>query len=356
MKVLGLIFYLLCVIYMSSCRYWPLEERMARDFNQKDEVGGTRNLRNLGKLNQSAVTNLSFIDSDLWDEIFNYPEDSVKNSDYGEQIVFPENEFDFPLDVEKQQRIDDFQVNDAREETNDRDEIDKDNLEKRDRGSGSKILEGREVEFRDNVENDDGDLGGERKVYDYLLEKVQTYSAKLLNERDHFYLTKLFSNIPFDKISSDFSSEEKQDKVYAGLGYNVGLIERLGTLFDKLLLTNISNGILEVFDDVLSVLTELSQYPKDSLELLNEEILANIREQDIDIKRISDALDNIVQVKEELVEDIRNNIESLGSIDDESEIISLLKEDFGRGKYKLKISALREVAMLISNLVVNIKH
>ncbi|AFI31773.1 hypothetical protein [Borrelia crocidurae] len=353
MKILGLIFYLLCVMNMSSCRYWPLDERMDKDFNQKDEVGGTRNLKKLGKLNQSEVTNLSFISSDLWDEIFNHPEDSVKSSDYGEQIVFPENEFDFQLDVEKQQRIDDFQSDDAREGVNGGDEIDKDNLDKTDRVDGNKILEEREVEFRDNFENDDSDLGGEGKVYDSLLEKVQTYKAKFLNERDQFYLTKLFSNIPFDKISSDFSFEEEQDKVYAGLGYNVGLIARLGNLFDKLLLTNISNGILEVFDDVLSVLSELSQYPKDSLELLNEEILANIRERDIDIKRISDALDNIVQLKEELVEDIRDNIESLGSIDDESEIISLLQKDFGEGKYKMKISVLREFAMLISNLVVN---
>ncbi|WP_024653739.1 hypothetical protein [Borrelia persica] len=329
MKMLVFIFYLLFVMNMSSCKYWDIRDDTKGGVGQGDESVDSY-LKDLGITDQSKLKNLARIGLDSLDELFVQAEGRDDIDGIREGVALPENGFDSNLGAQELQKGDGFKSS----------------------GTGAEVNEqGTEQGNRDE------DLDSRKhSVYDALVEKVRIYNARLANERNQFNETELSSNIPFDKISSSFYSEDKQDEIYAGLRYDTDFVEKLSKIFDKLLLKNSSSDALETYNNVLLVFRSLSSYPKGSLDLLNEGTLEKIKEQntDVEIKNIIDTLDSLVKTKDELVDHFKNSIESLSDLNNEVEIIAELRDKFlrdGGNRYVKRIGALSELSMVIARLV-----
>ncbi|AHH03979.1 Hypothetical protein BHY_1028 (plasmid) [Borrelia nietonii YOR] len=338
MKIVGLVFYLLCALGMSSCRYWALEDeyKMGAGGSRQDEADG---LHYMGT-NQAKIKNLTLANADLQDEDLQELRGSA-----GEQAVISPG-----IQLKPGDRLD----------------------EDRDRGErGGKI----EVKSKGEGEGGHKNIGlgnsqngangvdgskAENTSYPELLERIQTLKEKLENELIQFNLTNLSFDIPFNKIASDFNSKDKQDEVYAGLGHDVELIEKLGGIFDRLNLISppCSNRSTKVSHGVLSVLSNLSHRLKESLNHFSDEVLEKTKnhKKKHDIDLIVDSLDSIMKIRDHLINKIRDSVESAESVTEEEAIIDVLDKNFVNAKdINFRVSALREFSMAITNTVKNLE-
>ncbi|AHH13012.1 Hypothetical protein BHO_0024700 (plasmid) [Borrelia hermsii YBT] len=339
MKIIGLVFYLLCALGMSSCRYWALEDeyKMGAEGRQQDEAN---DLHYMGT-NQAKIKSLVLANADLRDEDLQKLRGSA-----GEQEGISSG-----MQLRPGDGVDGDRNRDERE----------DKIEIKNKGEG----EGEHKNIGLGIsQNDASGVNGGSKAENTscpeLLERIQTLKEKLENELSQFNLTNLSFDIPFSKIASGFNSKDKQDEVYAGLGHDAELIEKLGGIFDRLNLISpsSSNRSTKVSHGVLSVLSNLSHRLKEALNHFSDEVLEKIRnhKKKDDIDLIVGSLDSIMKIRDYLISKIRDSVESAESVTDEEAIIDVLNKDFVNAKdVNYKVSALREFSMAITNAVKNLE-
>ncbi|AMR75895.1 hypothetical protein [Borrelia hermsii] len=336
MKIVGLVFYLLCALGMSSCRYWALEDeyKMGAEGRQQDEANDLHYVgTNQAKINSLALANADLRDEDL-QELRGSEQEGISSG----------------MQLRPEDGVDGDRNRDEREGK----------IEIKNKGEG----EGEHKNIGlDISQNDASGVDGskaENTSYPKLLERIQTSKEKLENELSQFNLTNLSFDIPFSKIASDFNSKDKQDEVYAGLGHDAELIEKLGGIFDRLNLISppSSSRRTKASHGVLSVLSNLSHRLKEALNHFSDEVLEKIRnhKKKDDIDLIVDSLDNIMKIRDYLISKIRDSVESVESVTDEEAIIDVLNKDFVNAKdVNYKVSALREFSMAITNAVKNLE-
>ncbi|AOW96355.1 hypothetical protein AXH25_04275 (plasmid) [Borrelia miyamotoi] len=218
------------------------------------------------------------------------------------------------------------------------------------------------VDEKNKIQDDDMlDFSGTKNPnYTELIKEIKAYKENLSEKLTQFNLENLAFKIPFNKISSEFASKDKQEEIYAVLGCDVELIEKLGDMFSRLNLAGSKsfNDSVRVSREMLSVLSSASRYFQGSLNHFNDELLdkiSNYKNKD-DIDQVLSILVKIGQVRDGLIKNVDDCVKSLESVTEEKRIVAVLKKSFAQnGDIKRKVSTLKEFNDVIGSLLDKLK-
>ncbi|QFP42374.1 hypothetical protein F9Y90_04500 (plasmid) [Borrelia miyamotoi] len=357
MKILGVVFCLLYALGMNSCKTWTSRDSSKMEEAQRNvtssQLDDIRSLDHMG-VNYAEVYKVGLTKSlDTDDSDLRQLEVPVE-----EERVVPEIQLDFQLKSVTQLGVDDDNKdnNDGREGNNtvDGKKIGKNKQYVKDNGN---------LVDEENKSQDDDNLdfsGTKNPNYTELIKEIKAYKENLSKKLTQFNLENLAFKIPFNKISSEFASKDKQEEIYTVLGCDVELIEKLGDVFSRLNLAGSKsfNDSLRVSRDILSVLSSVSRYFQGSLSYFNDEFLdkiSNYKSKD-DIDQVLGVIVKIGQVRDGLIKSIDDCVKSLESVTEEKRIVTVLKESFAQnGDIKRKVSTLKEFNDVIESLVDRLK-
>ncbi|APR65334.1 hypothetical protein baBA2_000928 (plasmid) [Borrelia anserina] len=200
------------------------------------------------------------------------------------------------------------------------------------------------------------DISAKDRAYYALKMRLLAYREELEEAHNSFNLGGLLFNIPFKKISQDFTTLDKQDKIYAGLGYDSEVIEQLGRVFGKLDLNNsyfintdaaIANGLLVILNHISDYTTTLVNY------YLNGEKLVKIKvnKDEVRINEIYFYLEEFINLRKVCISNIKSHIALLESRITREAVLSGMKEiTNNEGEIGQEISLMGKIAVTIWSL------
>ncbi|APR65343.1 hypothetical protein baBA2_000937 (plasmid) [Borrelia anserina] len=193
------------------------------------------------------------------------------------------------------------------------------------------------------------------RAYDILEQTVRTYKDELTWAFNNFQRSNYGFNIPFDKFSLIFSYPDAKNYVYAALGYDSVVVNKLSKIINSLDLTsNDMTGDIKVVYDLLYLLKKII-VPID--EILNEHL------SDSNLTKISASKDagtislitfnlkRAIARKEDLVLQIIRQILLIDLISEKQTILQALKSIVNNGNINSDIRLVREMSKRILKLV-----
>ncbi|AHH11142.1 hypothetical protein bcCo53_001152 (plasmid) [Borrelia coriaceae] len=200
-------------------------------------------------------------------------------------------------------------------------------------------------------------ISAKDRAFYALKTKVMSYREELQDAYDSFDLSELLLNIPFKKISPDFIASDKQDKVYAGLGYDVEVIKQLGRVLSKLDLNgphfiNIDAGVAKSLLVILNNMTDCIRTVVNFY--LNDEKLSQIRanKDEVRINEINTNLEEFINISKHCMSTVKSQLMVLDSKITRESVLSGLKEiiDY-EGDFGSSVSLMGVIAVTIWSLV-----
>ncbi|UPA18965.1 hypothetical protein bpuCAU1_001231 (plasmid) [Borrelia puertoricensis] len=199
-------------------------------------------------------------------------------------------------------------------------------------------------------------ISAKDRAYYALKTRVDSYKEELKDAYNHFDLGKLLLNIPFKKISPDFFASDKQDKVYAGLGYDVEVIKQLGRVLSKLDFNGpyFINTDASVAHSLLVILNNITNYIRIVVNYyLSDGHLAQIRatKSESRLSEIYTSLEEFINISKDCMSKIKLQITFLESRMTREAVLSGIKElvdyegDIGRA-----VSLMSTIAVTIWSL------
>ncbi|AMR75894.1 hypothetical protein [Borrelia hermsii] len=174
-------------------------------------------------------------------------------------------------------------------------------------------------------------ISAKDRAYYALKTRVIAYREELEDACNHFNLGELLFNIPFKQISPDLTVSDKQDKVYAGLGYDVEAIKQLGILFNKLDLNSphFINTDIDIAHSLLTILNKIVDYARTVVNYyLSDENLIQIKsnKDEARITEIYAHLEEFIDIRKKCISGIKSQLASLESRITRESVLSGIKE------------------------------
>ncbi|WP_024653734.1 hypothetical protein [Borrelia persica] len=219
-----------------------------------------------------------------------------------------------------------------------------------------------EILHNDNSLSEVSHLNKTREeAYDELANKVKKLKNKFLDESLLFAEGKHKFSMPFFERFAKFDGDDKKDMVYASLGYDVGVIEKLERLVSKVdsnvpsYLSRLDKGLASA---LLDVLYNVTYYVREvvlnnHLNFFNlEKIKKNYLITSNDIGSINVFLDELMYMRRNLTSQLHKYIVLAESKTDKSEMQAALRKIVEQnGEIKKSIVKMMFVAKSIENLV-----
>ncbi|AHF45578.1 hypothetical protein [Borrelia parkeri] len=199
-------------------------------------------------------------------------------------------------------------------------------------------------------------ISSKDRAYYALKTRVGSYKEELKDAHNHFDLGKLLLNIPFKKISPDFIASDKQDKVYAGLGYDAEVIKQLGRVLNKLDFNGpyFINTDASIAHNLLVILNSITDYIRTVVTYyLSDENLSQIRatKNESRINEINTSLEEFINISKDCMSKVKLQITFLESRMTREAVLSGIREivDY-EGEIGRTVSLMSTIAVTIWSL------
>ncbi|AFI31772.1 hypothetical protein [Borrelia crocidurae] len=199
-------------------------------------------------------------------------------------------------------------------------------------------------------------ISDKEQVFYTLKTRVIAYREEINGLYSQFNSGKFLLNIPFKKISSDFSDSDKQYKIYSSLGYDMEVIKQLGNVLNKLDFNSphFINIDADVAYKLLKFLNNITDYAKTLVNYyLSDETLLHIKssKDKLRITEIYNHLEDFITLRENCMSKIKLQIAYLESKITRESVLTGMKEMVAyEGEIGQDINLMSTIAITIWSL------